>query len=237
MCYHFSLTATATELSARFGVKVPGPLPPMYHVNAFDHPRLPVITNREPQKIQLYSWGLIPAWVKEEAKALELRDVTPNAVSETAFEKPSFRDAIRKQRCLVPATGFFEWRHEHDQKYPYFIQTSSQSLFAFAGIWSEWANRETGEVVPTFSILTTQANPLIAKIHNSKQRMPLILEPAQEQAWLSNLDEQGIRQLMQPLSEEKLKAYTIAKTITRRDGPSNVPEVLQAQAYPGLEVL
>lgn len=130
-------------------------------------------------------WGLIPFWEKTAEKANEIRKLTYNAKADTVFEKPSFREPIKKHRCLVPSTGFFEWHHNSDgTKMPYFIRLKDGDIFSMAGIYDEWRNPETGKILRTFSILTTEANQLLAKMHNAKKRMPVILSAANKLYWL-----------------------------------------------------
>ena len=112
MCFHFSINRQKEIIEDRFGseFEASGSFKPEAHANAFTKPILPVITNKEPNKIQLFKWGLVPHWVKDDKKANEISSGTFNARSETIYEKPSFRDAIKTQRCLVLSDGFFEWK-------------------------------------------------------------------------------------------------------------------------------
>jgi putative SOS response-associated peptidase YedK len=185
--------------------------------NGFEHPKMPVVTA---EKLELYHWGLIPPWVKTQADASQIRKQTLNAMSETVFEKPSFRNAIKTKRCLVPATGFFEWRHVGKLTFPYYVTPSESDMFFFAGIHEEWTNKETGEIVRTYSILTTQANALMELIHNTKKRMPVILKKESEKAWLDNkLNETDIKELCKPYPEELILARTIARLRSRANTP------------------
>ena len=157
-------------------------MPLYYFVSGFDHPYLPVITS---EGIDLLEWGLIPSWVKDVKAAKELQSKTLNAVGETAFEKPAFKDSIIRQRCLVPVNGFFEWRDFNKVKYPHFIRTKSNDIFSIGGIFNKWVDKSSGEIRTTFSILTTPANPMMEKIHNLKKRMPLIIAPEDETLWIN----------------------------------------------------
>lgn len=210
MCYHYALQAEIPTLEDRFGASFDNPaFGPDDHVQAFTHPALPVVASDSPTRLRLFGWGLIPSWARAEQVA-DLRRQTPNARAEGIFEKPSFRDAARHRRCLVPATGFFEWKHEGKKKIPYFITTTDGEPFAFGGLWSEWADRQTGKILYTFSIVTTEANPLMAKIHNTKRRMPLILPRQQEAAWLNVRLPQGeVENLLVPFPEEAMRAQQL----------------------------
>ena len=139
---------------------------PIYYTNAFTHPMVPIITAENPQEIQLYRWGLIPPWCPSMEKADSLMNQTVNARCETVFEKPSFSDSARFHRCIVPVTGFYEWHEQDGRKYPFYITMKEVPDFALAGICNIWRNPSTGESIPTFCILTTTANPLLAVIHN-----------------------------------------------------------------------
>ncbi|MFM2286334.1 MAG: Protein of unknown function YoqW [Bacteroidota bacterium] len=184
MCFHSKQSKSAQELEHRFKAKMLQPQaykPAIY--NGFQFPQMPVVANAQPEAIQLFQWGLIPPWAKDDS----IRKNTLNARSETLLEKPSFRSVIH-QRCLVLSDGFFEWQWLDDkgkQKKKFLLSLSNEEAFAFAGLWSEWVDTSTGEIIPTFTILTTAANPLMAAIHNTKQRMPVILAPEHEQSWLN----------------------------------------------------
>jgi putative SOS response-associated peptidase YedK len=177
-------------------------------VNGFNHPALPVVTNEQIDTIQFYQWGLIPAWASAD-KADELSNLTLNAKAETIFEKPSFKDSILTKRCLVFIDGFYEWRHEGKQKIPYYISLKDGETFAVAGIWSKWIDPQSKQQKLTFSIITTEANPLMEYVHNTKKRMPLILTKEAENKWLqNNLSKTEIIDLMKPLDEKLMKADT-----------------------------
>lgn len=234
MCFHFANFVEAQGLEDRFKAKFPSgsKFDPAFHINGFNKPIMPVITNDEPESLNLYRWGMIPFWVKDEKSAEDISSKTLNAREETIFEKPSFKNSIKSKRCLIPSTGFFEWMHYKGNAYPHFIFLRDEKIFSFAGIWSDWTNKSTGEIMHTFSIITTEANPLMAKIHNKKKRMPVILKKNDETKWLDNdLDEESIRNLLVPFDENKMNAYTISKLITDRSRNSNVKEVIDKYEY------
>jgi len=152
-------------------------------------------------------------------------------------EKPSFKYALQNaQRCLVPSTGFFEWQTVGKQKYPYFIHLRNHPLFAMAGLWESWQNIQHSEDVwHTFSIITTEANPLMARIHNTKQRMPVILLPGTESIWLqTDVNHSLLEEIAKPLDEVYMEAFTIGKLISNPKANSNVVEVTQPMIYPEL---
>ena len=242
MCFFYALSQTAQSLENRYQLKegLDWELEielatPKYYVSGFDFPKMPVLTNERPDQLQAFTWGLIPAWVKTTAQAVEIRSKTLNARAETAMDRPSFRQAIRQRRCLVPAEGFYEWRAFQGKKYPYYIFLKDKTVFSFAGIWEEWVDPATGEILKTYSILTTEANPLMVKIHNTKKRMPVILPRKHERAWLQDrLDARELSALVKPFPEELMEAYTISRLITSRTANRNQPRVQEACVYPEL---
>ncbi len=235
MCFHNSLSKKAQEVANRFNAQSEINFEPIFYASGFSYPLWPLITSEEPDKLRMYRWGLIPHWVKEESQAKEIRTMTLNAKSETVFEKPSFKFSIRKKRCLIPSTGFFEWQDFNKKKYPYFIRLKEMEIFAFAGIYTSWTDKTSGEIVHTFSILTTEANPLMASIHNMKKRMPVILEKEKEKKWLNDdLTDEQIKSFFPAIDDRMMQAYTISKRITSRTMNPNVPEVNEAFEYPEL---
>ena len=142
-----------------------------------------------------------------------------HARAETAAEKPMFRDLIRRRRCLVPASGFYQWRRRGRGKQPYFVAVKGRPLFAFAGLYDE-AEPGDGPPVASFAVLTTAANALLAPIHD---RMPVILHPEDEALWLSReiTDPRELEPLLRPFPSEELVAYQVATVVNdaRRDGP------------------
>jgi putative SOS response-associated peptidase YedK len=183
MCFHSKQTKKAVELEHRFRARFDKPetyQPSIF--NGFQFPKTPVITNNQPEHIQLLNWGLIPHWAKD----TDIRKNTLNARIETITEKPSFRNVIH-QRCLVLVDGFYEWQWldpEGKKKQKYEIGLPYGEAFALGGLWSKWVDKETGEELNTYAILTTEAKGLMAEIHNSKNRMPLIIQSGLETAWL-----------------------------------------------------
>lgn len=141
MCFHNSMSKKAQQLAARYGRKsdvieiVQDIINEQYHVNAFNFPKCPIITTSD--EIQVFNWGLIPFWVKNEKNADEIKRMTLNARADTIFEKPSFRELIKKKRCIIPSTGYFEWRHEGSKKIPYYIHLKEEEIFSMAGVYDQ----------------------------------------------------------------------------------------------------
>jgi len=184
MCYNTKIIRTAKELENQFDAKFAdkNSYQPNKEINAFTFPKTPIIANDSAKIIQNYQWGLIPNWSKDR----NIQKYTLNAKIETLQDKPSFKDNI-KNRCLILADGFYEWQwldSKGKKKQKYLIEMIDNQSFAFAGIYSEWVDKETGEILPTYSIITTEANALMAKIHNIKRRMPVVLSKEKEMKWL-----------------------------------------------------
>jgi len=164
-----------------------------------------------PRELAMLRWGLVPSWAKELAVGTQMI----NARAETVAEKPAFRKALEKRRCIVPATGFYEWQGAPGQKQPYAITFPEAPVFAFAGLWERW-RPESGEPVDTFTIVTTDANETVGSIHD---RMPVILSPEQADIWLSP-DASAARALLGPFKgETKMRAVTRRMSNSRFEGP------------------
>jgi putative SOS response-associated peptidase YedK len=239
MCFSISYALSKEGLEERFNANFEAPeiYQPAYHASAFNLPKVPIINSEKKDTIQLLTWGLIPFWVKDKKTADQLRTKTFNARAETVFEKPSFRSSIVDKRCLILVDGFFEWQHVEGKKYPYFIQLSNHNPFAIAGIWDEWKNKENDNKIQTFSLITTKANPLLEKIHNSKKRMPVILKPEDEIKWFDKrLTKDEIDSLMVPYDENEMEAYTVSKLVSMRWKNSNVPGARERFEYEELKM-
>lgn len=207
-------------------------IPNLYLVSGFSHPKLPVIIEDD---FVLKEWGLIPDWTPSFQQADKLKSMTLNAVGETVFDKPSFRKNILSHRCLLPVSGFFEWRNYNNNKYPYFIQPSNAPGFLMACVFDQWVDNTTREIHDTFSILTTPANHLMEMIHNVKKRMPLILEIETAYNWLNPLSTNDqIKAIIKPYDEYKMQAHTISKIASNNKINRNYPEILNEVTFPEL---
>ncbi|PJB12110.1 MAG: SOS response-associated peptidase [Flavobacteriales bacterium CG_4_9_14_3_um_filter_40_17] len=185
MCFHSKQSTSAQELENRFKAKFESTecYSPQIH-KGFQYPKTPVITNNDPEIIQLFNWGLIPNWAKDG----RIKENTLNAQIETINEKASFRDSVNN-KCLILADGFFEWQwldEKGKRKQKYLLHLPNDVPFAFAGLWSEWLGKSKDEPVYTYTVLTTEANELMRKIHNTKKRMPIIISNGNETDWLIN---------------------------------------------------
>ncbi len=181
MCFFFGLPSSASIIKKRYQRPMPNEslLEPKEQYNGFAYPTVAIISNDSATDISFGTWGLVPEWSKD----LSFRKNTLNARIETIATLPSFRDYI-ENRCLIPASKFYEWRHEGKNKIPYTIVSNETEIFSFAGLYSYWTHPETNQTLKTFTILTTEANETMQYIHNTKQRMPVILHPTDEERWL-----------------------------------------------------
>lgn len=232
MCVFLTMRADKAHLQKRFNAVLVEEdyFGPVYVQSAFEFPKWPVITSENPDKIRFFNWGLIPAWIRDTDSALKFRINTINARSETIYEKPAFRQAAANRHCLVLADGFFEFREIDGKKYPYFIRLVAGRLFAIAGLYEYWINQETGERIPTFTLITTEANKLMETIHNRKKRMPVILTEEFEREWLK--PGRAGEGLLTPFKDSLMEAWPVSRLITSRETDRNVPQVQEPFEYP-----
>ncbi len=237
MCYRYSVPGPDI-IKKTYQLKLGEDFQRRYHVGAFENVKLPVITNKDPDQVQFFRWGLIPFWVKDEKTASDFKDRTVNARSETIFEKPAFRSVAGKRHCLVIADGFFEWRYYNGKNYPYYIKLKDREIFSIAGLWDRWIDKTSGEEIYSYTIITTEANPLMAMIHNKKKRMPAIIDKNDEEKWIKrNITKEETISLLKPYDENKMTAYTISKLITTKGLDVNIPKVLEPFYYNNLQPL
>lgn len=219
MCYSNSSTSLNVDLSQKYKKAIPPNLDekPIYYASGFDFPKWRIITSND--TIQSMNWGLVPSWFNG-ANPNEIATMTLNAKIESLDEKASFKNLIHRTTCIVPSTGFYEWKHQGKEKIPYFIYPANEPIFSMAGLYDTWVNPSSGEKKRTFTIITCDANSLMEEIHNTKKRMPLILSKDQENEWLQG--KLPFSELILP-SSESMKAHEInRKLIAER---LNVPEV------------
>jgi len=208
-------------LEQRFHATLPREaLTPTY--NAAPSQALPVIFNTHPQEITVSGWGFVPEWADGRAGVKPLI----NARADTVATKPTFRQAFRSKRCLVLADGFYEWKRAGKSKVPHRMAFKSGAPFAFAGIWST-VHDPSGRPCTTFAILTTEANELVAQIHN---RMPVILHARDEAAWLNQhcaLDE--VQALLAPFPADLLILYEVSPRVN--SASYNTPDALHPVSH------
>ena len=192
MCYHTQLTLPAEALERRFAAAFvdPSAYAPSAHFNGFEHPLTPIVAWDAPERIVMARWGLIPHW----AKNPDIGRSTLNARVETLGERPAFHEAAHR-RCLVLVDGFYEWQWldlKGKRKQRYRIRLPDGAAFALCGIVSDWIDPAAGVRRRTYAILTTEADELMSRIHNSKRRMPLALPPGFESLWLEGAVERPL---------------------------------------------
>jgi putative SOS response-associated peptidase YedK len=167
----------------------------------------PIVLRESPNRLEMMHWGLIPSWSKAERTGLKLI----NARSESVMEKPMFKRLMEDHRCLVPATGFYEWMNTEEGKVPYYFSSKRGDYMGFAGLYDRWHSPE-GSVVSSFTILTTAANELMSPIHD---RMPVIVRPEDEDIWVErkSLDPNIMGRVLTPYPSDELVAYPVAKMV------------------------
>jgi putative SOS response-associated peptidase YedK len=178
---------------------------------------VPVIISQTPNQVVLMRWGLIPHWAKDAKAAYKMI----NARVETLTQRPAFRGLLSHHRCLVPASGFYEWKEEGKEKTPYYIHPRREEFFAFAGLYDVWT-KPAGEELYTFTIITTDADAFMARLHH---RMPVILPKVLEDAWLDPqiTEAQEVLDLLSRSTGLDLDAYPVTRMVNR---PSVDHEVL-----------
>jgi len=230
MCFSVNVNLVKDELENRYGASFPDRdrYQPSYYYHAFGLPELPAICSGSPGRVQLLRWGLIPSWTRNSEDANEIRYKTFNARAESVSSKPSFSKSFKTKRCILPVKGFFEWQHVGKEKIPWYIYHAREEIFSLAGLYDQWVETSTGETIDTFSIVTTDANDLLAVIHNSKKRMPVILDRLNENRWISQdtLPDEAFT-MLKPCPSEILKAHTISNLVNNKTANRNSPEVIR----------
>jgi putative SOS response-associated peptidase YedK len=208
MCGRYVITSTPEAIRALFEYPERPNFPPRYNI-APTQP-IPIVRLADGKRqFALMRWGLIPSWVKD-PKSFSL---LINARAESVVDKPAFRAAMRRRRCLIPADGFYEWTEVGGRKRPYFVRLKSGEPFAFAGLWETWTG-PNGEEIDTAAIVTTAANPTLAAIHN---RMPVILPPEAFEMWLDcvHVDPSTAAALLVPARDGLFEAYEVSTAVNR----------------------
>ena len=213
MCGRYAITTAPEAMRQLFGYPEQPSFPPRYNI-APTQPVPVVRIDQGKRQFALVRWGLIPYWVKDPRNFAQLHV----ARSESVNDKPAFRNAMRRRRCLVPADGFYEWS-EHGPKRPFFIRPRRSGPIAFAGLWETWMGPH-GEEVESVAVITTPANRMLRAI---AERMPAILPPAAFEPWLdcAHVDGETAAAFLMPAPEELLEAYEVSTAVNRaaNDGP------------------
>lgn len=206
MCGRFVLQQSPHQVAMRFNAaETLGEAQARYNI-APTQPVVAVLTNGS-RHLEELQWGLIPSW----AKAPSIGSKMINARAETLLEKPSFNRLVTRRRCVIPASGFYEWKHEGSGKQPMFIHLKDNALFGFAGLWDEWQSPD-GSPLRTCTIITTTPNDLMADIHD---RMPAILKREDEAAWLDMSIKSApvILSLLHPYKAAAMEAYPVSRRV------------------------
>jgi len=205
-----------------------------HQVSGFSHPKLIIYTEANSAPL-VATWGLIPGWIKNEKAKVQIWNSTINARGETIFEKASFRDSAKFKRCLVYLDGFYEHHHHEGKTYPFYISRKDGQPMPVAGLWSEWIDKETESKIISFTIVTTDANQIMSRIHNNPKlngpRMPVILPEELSNNWLNkSLGQQDVMQLILPFDDNLLTAHTVSR-ISGKTATGNVPEASTEIVY------
>ncbi len=227
MCGRYTVTATPEVLRALFGYAEQPNFPPRYNV-APTQPIAIVRLMNGKRQFALVRWGLLPSWVKD-PKAFSL---LINARGETVNEKPAYKAAMKRRRCLIPVDGFYEWKALGSRKQPYYVRAKSGTPLAFAGLWETWTG-PNGEELETAAIVTTDANQTLAPIHD---RMPVVIAPEQFNLWLGGLDEDtaAASALIRPAPDDLLEVIPVSSDVNRvaNDNPKLLERVDELATEP-----
>jgi putative SOS response-associated peptidase YedK len=208
MCGRYVITEeSAAQLDTGLGARWRGaPALPSYNIAPTQH--APVLHLHEGERfLEMYRWGLIRHWARDASIGAR----TINARAETVASKPSFRTAFRERRCLVPASGYYEWQATPEGKQPHFIAPADGAVLTFAGLWEEWRPAQDAEPVHTFTILTTAATGALRSLH---ERMPVVLEGDDRALWLDpRTSVAELRERLRPAHEEMLRHYPVHRRV------------------------
>lgn len=220
MCGRFALAATGEEVAEHYQLPEVPFVVPRYNI-APTQPVAAVRMDRSgDREFTFFQWGLIPSWAKDPAMGSRMI----NARAETAAEKPAFRAAFKRRRCLLPATGFFEWQKVGGRKQPMYIHEMGGGIVSLAGLWEIWQSPDGGEL-ETCTILTTTPNGLMEPIHD---RMPVILHPLDYDMWLApDTPVDQLHHLLRPFDAERLAAYPVSTAVNKPLNDS--PDVISPQ--------
>lgn len=226
MCGRTNLTATPEELAEAFALDEVPVLAPRYNIAPSQPmPAVRMEAARRTRRLGQLRWGLVPHWASDPAEGARLI----NARSESAHTRAAFREPFRERRCVIPATGFYEWRRIERSRQPYLLRRRDGRPMGLAGVWDRWrppANAEAHEAIESCAILTTPANELVARLHD---RMPLVLDPRDYEQWLDPelTDPRLLRPLLRPYPAEEMVAIPVSPRVNspHNDDPTLVDPV------------
>ncbi len=224
MCGRFTNRLTWREIVALYRLTAPATpernLPARYNIcptTTIDA----VIERDGKRELVPMRWGLIPSWWQKTAKETPS---TFNARAETVTEKPMFRAAFKRTRCLIPASGYYEWKGTPTGKQPYYISAADGTPLSFAGLWDEWQDRETSKPVKSCTIIVTAANEFARQVHD---RMPVIVDPAQFEPWLTGT---AGPELLKPVPENMLQMWPVSRRVNSSRAPGDDPTLIEPVA-------
>jgi putative SOS response-associated peptidase YedK len=219
MCGRFTLTASREALQDEFGIAFPEKTA-SYNI-APSQDVLSIVGHQEGMKAGFLKWGLVPSWAKDKKIGYKMI----NARAETLDEKPAFKRLLNRRRCLIVVDSFYEWKRENGKKKPYRITVGDGALFTFAGLWDRWRTNE--EEIVSCTIITTKPNQMMSELHD---RMPVILEEGNREAWLDQgiEDKDLLKSILQPYESEKMSAYEVSTLVNnpRNNGEELIARVL-----------
>ncbi len=221
MCGRFTQTAPWEKVKKEFVVKAPESnlFKPRYNIAPMQI--VPIVRDSVSERIiSELKWGLVPSWAKDS----EMGNRMINARAETLTEKPSFREAFRKRRCLIPTSGFYEWKKTGSgAKQPFYFYLKEKDVFGFAGLWEEWLDKESGELLETFTIITTEANDILKPVHD---RMPVIIKAENYDEWLDPKvkDNEQFEKLLAPYPANEMDSHPVSKAVNSPNEDS--PELI-----------
>jgi putative SOS response-associated peptidase YedK len=219
MCGRFTSKLTWDEIVRLYRLTIKAPphnLPPRYNICPTDP--VDVVTERDGNRdFVRMRWGLVPSWWPKPLK--ELRAATFNARAETVAEKPFFRDAFRRTRCLIPASGYYEWQDTATGKQPWYFTRTDGEPMTFAGLWDEWKDKATGEVLKSCTMLITGPNDFVAEVHD---RMPVVLESKDFASWLN----EGGSTLLRPAANV-LQRWPVSRRVNSSRAPTDDPTLIE----------
>ncbi|MDQ3181401.1 MAG: SOS response-associated peptidase [Acidobacteriota bacterium] len=227
MCGRFTQTAKPKQVENEFHVKISQDNLLHSRYNIAPAQIIPAVLEQEGNRIiSNLKWGLIPHWSKDDSYASKLI----NARAETLAEKPSFRDAFKHHRCIIPASGFYEWdKKSSGAKQPFYFYLKDKEVFGFAGLWEEWLDKQTGELIETCTIITTEANKVLEPVHD---RMPVILKAENYEQWLDAKETKTdkLQKLLAPYPSAEMTYHAVSRSV-------NIPDVDSAELIEPLNSL
>lgn len=215
MCGRFTNAAKKEQIRKEFNISFNNPITDAPRFNIAPSQMIDVVFEPETERIvSQLKWGLVPHWAKD----ADIGNRMINARSETLREKPSFREAFKSRRCIIPTTGFYEWKKATggNAKQPFYFYLNDREVFGFAGLWEEWLDKQTGEMLETCAIITTAANDVLKPVHD---RMPVILKADNYDEWLDAKikDTNRLQHLLKPFLAKKMSSHAVSTSV-------NIPE-------------